>query len=232
MIYKLINSKVIISRLFDTYNIDYDAFVSRVPNWIFKAMRSIKSNKALTANIIPGTVIDYKCKMPDETYELVAVSYNGYRLPRINKINENVNDDMNKLYHPTLKYQLDNNGYIITTFETGDIKFYIKQFPTELDISTGLYFPLIPDNEELHTALEWYILRQLLYRRHLLPGMSLRDNNPFTNPAIAWEKHKAIAQNSLASLDSDDKDILSKLNRSLLVDYNYHNNSFNSNNIE
>jgi len=38
MIYKLVNSKRIIGKIYDEYNIDYSGFISRVPNWIFSAL--------------------------------------------------------------------------------------------------------------------------------------------------------------------------------------------------
>ena len=231
MIYKKINSKVVISRILDTYNLDAESFVSRVPNWIYNAMRSMR----IRANLIPAVVVsyvnDYKCPIPDNTIELEAVTYNGFRLPRIDRINEQTNDDMGELYHPTLKYQLDNNGYIITTFTNDKIRFYIRTFPTELDDVSRLMFPLIPDNEDLLTALEWFILKQLLYRRYNLIGLSLRDNNPFTNPAIAWEKHKKIARNSLASLDDDEREQISIMIRSLITNYNRYYDSFSNDSV-
>jgi len=226
MIYKKINSKVIISRILDTYNLNAESFVSRVPNWIYNAMRSIKVSDNLIPAVVYSTVRDYKCVIPDNTIELEAVTYNGFRLPRIDYINQSVSSEMDDNYHPTLKYQLDNNGYIITTFRNGNIRFYIKTFPLSFDADSNIFFPLIPDNEELHTALEWYILRQLLYRRYNLPGLSLRDNNPFTNPALAWEKHKLIARNSLVSLDTDDREAISRMLRSLLSNYYRYYESF------
>lgn len=229
MIYKKINSKIIIARLFDSYNLDYSAFISRVPNWVFRAMRELSISNGLNPKIVKGTVEDYKCAIPDNAYELVAISYNGLRLPRLNKINENVNTDMEFLIHPKCKYQLDNNGNIITTFKEGDIKFYIKSIPSELDTVTNLRFPLIPDNEELINAIEWYILLRLVYRGHKILNLSLNNNNEFTNPALAWEKYKKRARNSIATLDEDDKKIITDLNTSFIKDYdNYYTGSFNS----
>ena len=232
MIYNKVNSKIIIARIFDSYNLDYTGFVPRVPAWLYQALRFIRVSDQLNASIVIGTVVDYKCAIPAETYELVAVSYNGFRLPRIDVLNENVSTDMINLTHPMYKYQLDNNGNIITTFATGTIKFYIKSFPSELDTNTGLYFPLIADNEDLFDALEKYVLLKIIQRGHNINGLSLRENNEFTNPGIAWKIAKKRATNSLMSFDNDDREIVSQLIRTLVVDYdNYVNGVFNNTNL-
>ncbi len=229
MVYKLINSKVIVSRLFDEYNIDYSGFISRVPTWIYNAMRAIRVSNTLEAITVPGMVVNYKCIIPNGTEELIAITYNGFILPRDTKINEGVVDEMAKLYNYTEKYQLNNMGYIITTFPTGNITFYIKQFPTELDVDSNLLYPLIPNNEELFNAISWYILRNLLYRGHKITGLSLNAGNEFINPALRWEKLKFVARNSLATLDRDDMKNISNMIRSFLIDYNKYNNDLNPN---
>jgi len=223
MNYKKINSKIIIANLFDDYNIDYGGFIQLIPSWIYRALREIRVTSNLIPSIELGTVVGYKCAIPTTTQELIAVSYNGLRLPRIDVINESVPDDMANLTHPIEKYQLDDNGNIITTFETGSIKFYIKSYPSELDTTTGLYFPLIADDEELINAISNYVLSKILGRGHTITGLSLRENNPFTNPRLAWEQSKPKARNSLMTIDDDDRHIMSILTRNFIADYNRYN---------
>ena len=237
MIYKLVNSKIMIGKVFENRNIDYSGFISRVPNWIYSAMSKISIHMAYINETVDGTVVDYKCLIPDGTKILLGVSYKGFRLPRLGRINETVNDNMSSLVHDEYKYELDNNGYIITTFEeceAGELKFYIKKFPFELDTTTtNLYFPLIPDNEDLYTALEDYILMMLLQRGHKVHELSLEKTTIGSNPELAWNKHRRVAKNSVQRFDIDEREKVSKLMRSFLLDYNrYTKGAFNYKEID
>ncbi len=233
MTYKQINSKILIGTMFDRFNVDYTGFISRVPNMIHAAMRELNIYSSLLNAISPDetVVVDYKCAIPDDCKILVGVSYLGYRLPRTDKLNQFIAEEMPKLVHEEHSYQPDNNGYIITTFETseeGELKFYYKTLPLELDTVTNLYFPLIPDNQDLITALEYYILKRLLERGHKIREFSLSTPNEYLNPAIAWERWSKIAKNSVLSLDADDRNEISNMIRTFLYDKNYYTSgSFN-----
>lgn len=227
MNYKNISSKILIANVFDRYNIDYAGFIPRVPNWVHGAMRELKIHQSLVNETIDGEVSSYKAAIPSECQVLMAVSYEGLRLPRTDTINQKTNDEMSELENEHLyhSYELDNNGYIITTFEEceeGDLKFYIKKLPSTLDTTTNLYFPDIPDNEDLLRALESYILTMLLNRGHKVNTFSLDSNNPFKNPALAWENSKKKVRNSVAALDMDSREAISDMKRTFLTDYNYY----------
>lgn len=231
MIYKQISSKVVIGRVFEEFNIDYSGFVPRVPNWIHSAMRKLNLFVSLLNVTAESAVADYKVAVPSDCKLLLGCSYLGKRLPRTDKINQYVTDDMDSLVHDEYSYQLDNNGYVITTFEECDadeFKFYYKKLPVELDTTTNLYFPLIPDDEELIEALSWYVVMRIMRRGHKVPGYSLKDNNVYTNPAMAWERHQKIAINSVTALDADERDEISNMMRTFLYDKNYYTSgSFN-----
>jgi len=216
MTYKQISSKVCIGRVFDRFNIDYQGFIPRVPNWIHSAMNEMKVYTSMVAVTKDLEVIDYKCAIPDETKILDAVMYEGWRLPRIDVINESDADIMEETWHPYAKYQLDNNGYIITTFEAGDIRMFIRRLPVTFDTVTNLWFPDIPENEDLLNALDWFILKRLLERGHKVNNYTLNTNNVSMNPELQWEKHRFIATNSLAAFDSDDREQISEMIRTFL----------------
>lgn len=227
MAYKQVNSGTIIGSIIERFNIDYGDFIPRTPNWIHKAMASMGIYESLIDDIVNGQIIDYKAAIPDECLLLNGITYLGLRLPRLDRINEGTTDDMSSLTHNDFKYQLTNNGYIITTFKScdlGDIKFYIKKLATELDSTTKLYFPLIPDSEDLITALEWYILKRLLERGHKVGNFSLSVNNEYLNPGIAWDKYKKIAESAIRPIDPDEREQISRIHRSFLVNRNYYSN--------
>jgi len=216
-----ISSKVCIARVFDRFNIDYSGFISRVPNWIHQGMGKLDIFVALQDQVVEDTVADYKVLIPPQTRELIAVEYEGWRLRRIDSINSADAANNAILYHQYAKYEIS-NGYIITSFETGDVRLYIKVLPVSFDTNLKLYFPLVPNNEDILEALDWYLLKRVLERGHIVPGYSLKENNEFTNPALAWEKHMRIARNSVINIDSDLRNELSKIIRTFITNDFYH----------
>ena len=229
MVYTYISSKVCIARVFDKYNIDYSGFIPRVPNWIYSAIASLEIPLILHNKTLEVEVLDYKALIPAETKIINAVSYEGKRLYRIGGVNEKDSEQMGLLIHPYEKYELS-NGYIITTFEEGTVKFYIQTLPVEFDTNLNIYFPIIPNNETLLEALDNFILMRVLQRGHVLNPYSLRDNNPFTNPALAWEQSKMAVKNSLTSLDNDARHEISMMLRTFIDNYSYYSTvAFNPN---
>ncbi len=218
MVYTYISSKVCIARVFDRFTIDYSGFINRVPGWIYNAMSKLDVPLALHNTAVVGNVEDYKCPLPPQTKNLLAVVYEGQRLYRMGIINQKDNTNMELFLHPYEKYELS-NGYIITTFETGEVTFHIQSLPVEFDSHNRIYFPLIPNNEELLEALDNYILMRLLQRGHKVYEYSLKENNPYTNPAIAWNQAIPIVRNSIAKLDSDDRYSISMMLRSFIDNY-------------
>lgn len=239
MVTKLVNSNIIIGRVFDRYVIDYSDFIARVPNWVHAAMRDLNIHQALVDITETLTVEDYKVDLPSRTKKLIGVSYANYRIPRFGAINEQVTDDMPTLRHDSFKYELkagrvkddgtfEGDGYLILPIEECEIKAYTKALPIVKDDTTQLWFPLIPDDEKLFDAIDYYILMRILLRGHKIKQFNLRDNNPFINPAIAWETKRKKAKNSVNKMDADQRDRVSRLIRTFLVDYNsYYDGMFN-----
>ena len=62
------------------------------------------------------------------------------------------------------EYYLMNAGYIVTSFEAGDIKLHYTAYPTDAD-----GFPMVPDNIYVKQALEWYIIRQMMMGGYVHP---------------------------------------------------------------
>ena len=63
-----------------------------------------------------------------------------------------------------VEYYLVNAGYIVTSFEEGDIKLHYTAYPTDAD-----GFPMVPDNIYVKQALEWYIIRQMMMGGYVHP---------------------------------------------------------------
>lgn len=215
-----ISSKVCIARVFDTYNIDYSGFVGRVPNWIYNALGELGSYFTYIHKESPVSVVDYRCEIPIDAVTLLAISYEGLRLKRLDVVNYTMDTDMTTLYHPTEGYEVVDGNHIITTFETGDIIFYYKAMPVVLDPDLNLYFPTIPNNEKLLLGLDAYILTKLLQRGHKVREYTLTANNEFINPALYWKNNKQSIRNSLTVIDLEERELISGMIRTFLVDFN------------
>lgn len=212
-----INSKICIARAYDAFNIDYNEWESRAPFWIASALREVNVPKILTFETVDAEVEEYKCDFPDNAQHIRGVSYLGYRLPRISRVNEASYSDMPDLYHDIAKYDIHPSGYLYFTIEEGDVKIYITKIASEDDKETGLCYPLVPDNEALLKAIDYYILLRIIQRGHNVPGYSLRDANPYTNPAQLWDRQMKKARNSLGAMSKEEREKVSKLQRSFLI---------------
>lgn len=229
---KLISSKVCIARAYDAFGIDYQEWEGRAPFWIGSAMREIKMPQMLFNTTEDATVEEYKCDLPANTQYIRGVSYDGYRIPRISRVNEATYSDMPERYHDAMKYDIDPRGYLFFTFEEADIQIHIAKFLTDDDKETGLCYPMVPDNEEVLKALDYYILLRIVQRGHNVPGYSLRDQNRYTNPAQLWASQIGKARNSLGAPTADQREMMSKLTRSLLINSDWYTDvDFNRNKV-
>lgn len=220
MIYEYVSSKVVIARTLDDYAIDYTGFISRVPYWIDSALKELGSFYNTVKRQETKTITDYKCELPLNVSTVRAVTYLGYRLKRLDVINYSEDTDMDMLLHPDQGYEISNGEYIITTFSAGEVTIFYKALPVELDTVSGLYFPLIPNNEDLIAGLSNYILAKILTRGHKVREFSISANNEFLNPALYWKNHKQAIRNRLAQFDLDDRENISQMIRTFLVDFN------------
>ena len=61
-------------------------------------------------------------------------------------------------------YYAINGGFIVTSFEEGDIKLHYTGYMVDSD-----GFPMVPDNIYVKQAMEWYIIRQMLMGGYVHP---------------------------------------------------------------
>jgi len=122
-------------------------------------------------------------------------------------------------------YILHKNGYIDLPFATGELVLYFKKLPEEQD-ETGMYFPLVPDNEFVLSAIEWYCLMQILYSGYKHPTLSLGSPNRYINPAMQWEHYMPIARNKAGSADRAQRDKHSLMWRAVVIDADKFKHSF------
>lgn len=104
-----------------------------------------------------------------------------------------------------------NNGWIHTNIEHGSCEIACGSIPYEYDDDMDTIFPLIPDDENLFNAILYYCLKNILQRGYHHPTLNLTSNNPYTNPALAYEKYSLKARNSCNALSPSVKKSLSSL---------------------
>lgn len=230
MIYNNVSSNLVIARVENDFNPDYAGWVGRAPEWIANALDEMEIYVSLEPVQQCIQVSDYKFLLPCDIKLLIAIKYRGERLNRLDFINHQSECDLAEAselrgsVNVSEGYELSNNGWGTTTFESGEITIYYRRIPVEFDNVTQCYFPLIPNKEKVIKALEWYIIKTMLQRGHTHKVYDLASNNPITNPAVQWETAKKAAVNSVGRMDADERNQVSKLMRTLLTNKHYHDN--------
>ena len=129
------------------------------------------------------TVSNYKAKLPCNIESILFFEYEGCWLPVTGhrKTFSSNSIDNHKLHRATL-----NVAYLQTSFETGTVKVHYDAIPCD-----NYGYPLIPDNQKLFDALQWYVTAQMLLSGYKHPELNY-------DKAIAyWERYYPRAQNSV-----------------------------------
>jgi len=234
MITTYIPGKTCIASVYDRFPVNHNGWEVRAARWISQALREMSIPLTLERTTVPAEMLEFKCKIPDKTAYIRGMSWNYYRIKRLgHRINVDVDQDLPILYDSEYWYDITTDGYITSNLEEGDIKLYIYKYLDDFDQETNVFYPRVPDNEEVLNAIDWYILKRMLERGHVIKGYSLSDNNEFTNPGIAFNLAKKKARNSANSFGLEERELISRLNRSFILDYNnYTQGEYNPNYYE
>lgn len=240
MNYKNINSKVVLGYIDNDYSIDSTDWINRSPLWIHSCMADLGCFPMLkqiySENV---TVANYMAKIPCDLKLLDAVIYNNYRLPLMGKSVGRHTALVPYTDHPEQAYELRGDSYIITTFEDGTVNFVYRAIPVEQDPDSGVWFPLIPDKYEVIEAMQHFILMKIIQKGYSVEGFSLKDNNPATNPYLAYYGNERIgivgsqkkARNAMVNMDPDHRKLMSDITRTFIYDYNRYDREFLQNTI-
>ena len=112
-------------------------------------------------------------------------------------------------------YNMD-NGWLRFDLEQGVALISYAGLPLEFDLDSRLYYPLIPDIESLKTSIRWYIMRILLYHGYSHPLFNLKENNPHTNPGLAYDNLKRRVKVDCNSMNLDRRKNFSNIMTSLI----------------
>lgn len=231
--YKKVNSKKVVARVLNNYQIDKSDWLGRAPEWINEAIGKLNMYMGLTdASPLDIEIEDYTGTLPCNLAKIEAVEYDGYRMPRRSVINTKTASKIENLSSvPQYYYDILDDGTIVTSLEEGTITLYWKKLPIELDELSGLYYPLVIDNEFVLSAIENYLILSIVRRGYKVGDFSLSLNNEYLNPAMMWEKSIKAARNSVIIRDVDERQEISEMIRTFLVNSDaYYNEYFNNSN--
>lgn len=219
MIYNTISIKALLSKIYrdlkpNNTNWEADAF-----EWVGEALSFIGTTSGFVKKEITLKVKDYRALLPSDFYTLHSVYYNDVKLPygsQQNTINTDeaiyiaakdevlASSNFQMTRYGSRLYNKDNqNGdyyfivpnYINTSFETGEIKILYDSWPTDKD-----GYPEIPDTPYYTTAIQWYILRQMILGGYEHP------NKEFTFSFVDTQwKHYCVAAQNDSIYPSEDK---------------------------
>ena len=231
MIFQWINPSEVVASVFDEYNIKSTDFIQRTPNWIFKVLQELKINKNYEPHIISGIFSSYKFFIGDFVKKIDEIYIND-TLARYNNefLIEQDTIDSNRRLHITgdidsnLPIDIDDkstmevtdkqvsayyyyieNQFIHTNIECGRIKMYTHSAKVVLDDITGLCFPLIPDEVHTKNAIQAFILKTIIMRGYVHPLLSLRESNPFINPALKYKNELDLARVAVNSMNKAER---------------------------
>lgn len=112
-----------------------------------------------------GYLSPYSDKIPTSDYEYLDASIlPANHEPTSRVVTSNYPNEADELHYYNI-----NPGYIITSFESGEILIYYKAFPTD---ESG--FPLIWDNVYVREACAWSIIYRLLMSGYLHPVLNFQ----------------------------------------------------------
>ena len=184
---KTISSKNIIAKVFRDFGVRETHFVHDAVEWIGEVLERVGTTVLDENRACKYTVCDFKACIPPNAESITAVEYEnrrlrlgadqtfmGYRLgtKEETKDIEFIQDELLAAnykpleYVTTVKYPSTihelhyyslNPGYIVTSFESGEIIIYYRAFPTD---DKG--FPMIWDNVYLREACSWHIISRVI----------------------------------------------------------------------
>lgn len=205
MIYNYVSAKYVFHLLIDEFGVESGDWVERANEWVAIAMGKIGVYPTLQLTYEDIEVENYIAKLPCHTKALEGISHNGERLYNAETINATTHCD--SYVDSEKSYTFSSIGVITLPFEEGTIRVHYKTLPLDCD-----GFPLIPDDEWVIEAIQWYILRNLFNRGFKHETLSIKD--AYSN----WERFRKKARSSVYAPDKDQMKAMSDTWNTFLYD--------------
>lgn len=219
--FNFISGAEVIARIDNKFTIDFSDWIMNAPLWILNGLLEIDSPISLIEAHTQIEITDFFAELPIGVKGINYISFNGVRLPHVSSMARKTDETPTDYVGPYYTHRGGNS--IETSFKEGFIELYYKQISTTLSPELGIQIPDVPDNIFLIQALANYIMMQLLIKGYKHPTLNLRDNSPYLNPGMAFDKYTLQARNSLGAMTYDERVEVSNLIHEFVSNYNYAN---------
>lgn len=201
MKYNLVSSKRLIAKVYRDFHPSNNAWVIDAIEWIGEGLQFIGYNVGYTRKPIKVHIVDYKGIVPCVVEEILAVEYNGIKLPLLQSLNRTRGNG----YEPNTVgnwYSLNSNAkddgkaIIETSFEEGCIILHAQILPLD-----KFGYPMIPDAAKVLEGLSWLILARMIgqgYKHHTFS---------YVDAIKMWEKWSMKGKNELNSPTLDQMEL-------------------------
>lgn len=197
MVYNYVSSKQVMFNIYNDLNIKTSDWEPRAPIWMFRAM---KMQRIRLANVIAEPYIinftEYGFKLPDNLSTIVSV--------KVNDIPYFAVDQYSKLSEDQPKYET-NNGFIYFGIESGKCELEYRTLPVTYDRDLNMHFVMVPDNERLLYALQYFVLHNLLVRGMVHPIYKVDHRDPSLRPLELYEMNMKIAKREIGAMNMGER---------------------------
>lgn len=231
-----INSKDLIAEIYSDYHIESDDFITRFATWCLQCLEDLNIVQAYV-NITKEFEFDnHKLMLPYGLKGINSVIINNEkaslfpsnkfnkdafkkgigieaRTPYICKSPSNIRSITSRIEQNNdnaVYYYIENN-WLHTNKAHGKLILDYQSLPVVYDSDTNMYFPLIYDNELLREAIKLYVMRHILMRGYIHPVLNLRDNNPYTNPGLAYDRMRFRVRTSCNKFNIDRRENIASI---------------------
>ena len=219
---KYISSDIIISGLYDQFNLQSDDWVGRTPNWIYEALRHYRNNKVYIIEAVESTFQDNIILLPQYAGEILLLIVNDQILVN-NNTNIEYRNILNTLTTSNDKYSIADNVVELES-NNGTYKLFYKTLPVEFNDKFQIYCPKVPDKQHVIDNIKWFVLKNILSRGYVHPVYSLGNRNPEYDPNLKWQNTLNKARVQLSEMDNTDRNNIANINMQFITRPSYNTN--------
>lgn len=225
MVTTYISGKELIGRIDNELSIDTTDWIAKAPLWIADCLAELDILPSLEPVKVNVTITNYQCIVPINLKLLDRVVVNNIPLKPHVAANVHTAEDAAAINHAT-RYSIRSDNTTLNTImefgvETGTATFYYHIPAVEPIDDYKIVMPKVPNDIFVINAVKWFIMVKLLQRGYVHPIFNLKENNPFTNPGIAWNNAKFEARNSVSTMDQNERRVISEMTREFIKNYDY-----------
>lgn len=220
MVYNLISGKIIISTIYDEYNVQSRDWENRAPAWIAKALGYLGITYGLEEDVEEIHFDNYSFELPCNTKMLRAIVIDGFKLDRVTSAAFKQVGEVDSSHMQVHNKYILNAGRVELQIKSGTAYVIYRKLPLDWDDNIGMWIPRVPDIPEVIDNITWYVLKIILARGYSHPVYSLNTNREHNNPDLRWKNSMKAAKIKARSLDNEGRRIMAETLSTFLSDPN------------